>query len=249
MTRALLVCAVAVVSLAVGTVPAPAAEPADPDTFLTYHPGRVTPSLQWILRFQMGQGLLRGDAGVEGAVLDDHGEGGRSNIVVAVSGLRALNWQSAAGLKGRIESNSLTLGEQSFTLSSWDLLLQYELGRTAVACKPGSLVPYLQLGAGWSFHAAEASHFWYGMPGGGPPGAAVAMKVNSGVALEAALGLDVQANRAIALNLQAGYRRDEPHYRISISGEPDRPGTLHFSEVCIRGGVKFMIGEVERGAR
>ena len=247
--RSLLICALAGVLLAAGAAHATAAEAADPDTFLTYHPGPTTPSLQWILRFQMGQGIVRADAGVAGAALNDHRESDHSNLVVAVSGLRAWGWHSAAGLKGRVETNSLTLGPQSFNVSSWDLLLQYELGRTAVARGPGSLTPYVQLGAGWSFHAAEASASWPLMDGGGPPGTPVSMKVTSGLALEGALGLDVQANRAIALNLQAGYRRDEPRYRIVFSGEPARSGTLHLSEVCIRGGVKFLLGRVDGGAR
>jgi len=75
------------------------------------------------------------------------------------------------------------------------------------------------------------------------------MTVASSPALEGALGLDVQANRAIALNLQAGYRRDEPRYRMAFSGAPDRSGTVHLSEVCIRGGVKFLLGRVNGGAR
>lgn len=244
-----LICAVVGVLLATGATQASAAAPAEPDSFLTYHPGPTTPSLQWILRFQMGQGILRADVGVAGAVLNDHRESDHSNIVMALSGLRALDWRSAAGLKGRIETNSLTLGRQPFVLSSWDLLLQYELGRTAVARGPGSLTPYLQLGAGCSLHAAEPSARWPAMPGGGPPGTPVSMKVTSGLALEGALGLDVQANRMIALNLQGGYRRDEPRYRITVSGEPERSGTIHLSEVCIRGGVKFLLGRVDGGAR
>jgi hypothetical protein len=56
----------------------------------------------------------------------------------------------------------------------------------------------------------------------------------------------VQANRGIALNLQGGYRRDEPRYRITVSGEPERSGRLHLSEVCIRGGLKFLLGKVDR---
>jgi hypothetical protein len=249
MRSLLIICALAGALLAASAALATAAEAADPDTFLTYHPGPTTPSLQWILRFQMGQGILRGDAGMAGAALDDHQESDHSNIVVTVSGLRALNWLSAAGLEGRVETNSLTLEPQSFNVSSWDLLLQYELGRTAVARGPGSLTPYLQLGAGWSFHGAEASAHWPFMEGGGPPGTAVSMKVTSSPALEGALGLDVQANRMIALNLQGGYRRDEPRYRIRFSGEPERAGTLHLSEVCIRGGVKFLLGRVGGGAR
>ena len=249
MRSLLILCAVVGVLLAAGAALATAAVPAEPDSFLTYHPGPTTPSLQWILRFQMGQGLLRGNAGVAGAVLNDGQESDRSNIVAALSGLRALDWRSAAGLEGRIETNSLTLGRQSFNVSSWDLLLQYELGRTAVARGPGSFTPYVQLGAGWSFHAAEPSAHWPLMAGGGPPGTPVSMKVTSGLALEGAIGLDVQANRVIALNLQGGYRRDEPRYRITVSGEPERSGTLHLSEVCIRGGVKFLLGRVGGGAR
>ena len=249
MLRSFIICALAGLLLAAGATLATAAAPAEPDSFLTYHPGPTTPSLQWILRFQMGQGIVRGGAGVAGAALNDHREGDHSNLVMAVSGLRALNWHSAAGLEGRVETNSLALGRQSFGLSSWDLLLQYELGQTAVARGPGSLTPYVQLGAGWSFHAAEASQVWVGTAGGGPPGTAVSMKVSSGPALEGALGLDVQANRGIALNLQAGYRRDEPRYRIAVSGEPERSGTLHLSEVCIRGGVKFLLGRVGGNVR
>lgn len=241
-----MICAVVGVLLATGAALATAAAPAEPDTFLTYHPGPTTPSLQWILRFQMGQGILPADVGVAGAVPNDSRESDHSNIVMALSALRALNWHSAAGLKGRIETNSLTLGRQSFNVSSWDLLLQYELGQTAVARGPGSFTPYVQLGAGWSFHAAEPSAYWPGMAGGGPPGTPVSMKVTSSLALEGALGLDVQANRGIALNLQGGYRRDEPSYRITVSGEPDRSGTIHLSEICIRGGVKFLLGRVDR---
>jgi hypothetical protein len=240
--------AVAWVLFAAGAARATAAEPAEPDTFLTYHPGPTMPTLQWILRFQMGQGILPADAGVADAVLDDHRESDHSNLVAALSGLRACGRHGAAGLKGRVETNSLTLGPQSFNVSSWDLLLQYEIGQTAVARGPGSLTPYVQLGAGGSFHSAEPSAHWPGMAGGGPPGTPVSMTIASGVALEGALGLDVQANRAIALNLQAGYRRDEPRYRIAFSGEPDRSGTMHLSEVCIRGGVKFLLGRVDGGA-
>ena len=249
MPRSLVICAIAGALLVAGATRAIAAEPVAADTFLTYHRGPTRPSLQWILRFQMGQGILPADAGPAGSVLDDHRESDQSSLVVALSGLRALNWHSAAGLKGRVETNSLTLGPQSFNVSSWDLLLQHELGQTAVARGPGSLTPYVQLGAGWSFHAAEPSAHWPGMAGGGPPGTPVSMAITSGPALEAALGLDVQANRAIALNLQAGYRCDEPRYRMTVSGEPDRSGTMHLSEVCVRGGLKFLLGAVDGGGR
>ena len=249
MLRSFIPCAVAWTLLVAGAPVAHAAMPAERDSFLTYHRGPATRSLQWILRFQMGRGILPDESGVAGAVLNGRQDADHSNLVMAMSGLRALDWHSAAGLKGRFEANSLTLGRQSFTLNSWDLLLQYELGQSAVARGPGSLTPYLQLGTGWSFHAATASNEWPRMPGGGPQGTPVSMKLTSGVALEAALGLDVQANRAIALNLQAGYRRDEPRYRMTVSGEPDRSGTLHLSGVCIRGGVKFLLGRVDGGAR
>jgi hypothetical protein len=249
MLRSLILCMVTGVLLAARAALATAAAPAAPDSFLTYHSGPTTASLQWILRFQLGQGILPAESGVVGAVFNDRLDSGHSSLVMAVSGLRALNWHSAAGLEGRVETNSLTLGVQSFHLSSWDLLPQYELGQTAVARRPGSLTPYLQLGAGWSFHAAVPSALWPMMAGGGPSGAPVSMKVTSGPALEGALGLDVQANRGIALNLQAGYRRDEPRYRIAVSGEPDRSGTLHLSEACIRGCAKFLLGRVDGGRR
>ena len=225
-----------------GAAHAAAVGPAAPDTFLTYHRAPIAETQQWILRFQMGQGIPPAGGGIAGAVLDE-------NMVMALSSLRACSQLGAAGIAGRIETSSASLARQSFHIASWDLLLQYEIGRSAIACRPGSLTPYVQLGAGWSFHTAEASAFWPGMPGGGPAGTPTSLMINSGLSLEAALGLDVQANRATALNLQAGWRRDEPHYRMTISGEPARSGTLRLSGVCIRGGLKFLLGRIDGGGR
>lgn len=242
MPRSLLTCAAALALLAPGAAHAASATPAAPDTFLTYHRGATAATPQWILRFQMGQGLLPAGAGIAGAVLDE-------KLVMAVSVLRAWNRFGAAGIAGRVETNSDSLARQRFNLSSWDLLLQYEAGRSAIARRPGSLTPYAQLAAGWSFHAASASASWPGMAGGGPAGTPTRMRLDSSPSLEAALGLDVQANRALALNLQAGWRRDEPRYRMAIGGEADRAGTLRLSGVCVRGGFKFLLGRVNGDAR
>ena len=223
------------------------AAPAPRDTVLTYHPGPIAPRLCWILRFQMGKGAPRGDAGVPGAVLNEGGDAG-SNLVVTLGGLRPLNQWSAAGLELRCESNGLTVGRQSFTIGSLDLLLRGELGRTGLRRHPGTLAPYLQIGAGWAFHWASAQNTWVGMVNGGPDGAPTAMSVRSSPAFESALGLDVQGNRYISINLQAGWRADSPRYRMSVAAEPDRTGRLRLSGLCVRGGVKFFVAPLV-GAR
>lgn len=223
------------------------AAPVPRDTVLTYHAGPVAPRQCWILRFQMGKGALRGDAGVPGAVLNEGGEAG-SSMVAALAGLRPLNGWSAAGLELRCESNAVTLAPQSFTVGSLDLLLRGELGRTGLRRHPGTLVPYLQIGAGWALHWTNAQRIWVGMANGGPDGVPTAMSVRSSPAFESALGLDVQANRFLSINLQAGWRVDSPRYRMSVAAEPDRTGTLRLSGVCVCGGVKFLVAPLV-GAR
>jgi len=216
------------------------AAPAPRDTVLTYHAGPITPRQCWILRFQMGKGAPRGDAGVPGAALNQGGDTG-SNMVATLAALRPLNGWTAAGLELRYESNAVTLAPQSFTIGSLDFLLRGELGRTGLRRRPRALAPYLQIGAGWASHWTIAQRIWVGMANGGPDGAPTALSVRSSPALEAALGLDVQANRYISINLQAGWRADSPRYRMSVAAEPDRTGTLRLSGVCVRGGIKFFL--------
>lgn len=191
----------------------------------------------WTMRIQLGTGRLTRDLGIPGGVLDN-GQDDHTTMMAALAVLWPLSNRLAVGLKGSAEGHAVTLGRQTFHVGDSDLLAQLEWGGTATTHKSRTLVPYAQIGVGffWNLGTPETI-FLMGAPVGVPLG----LDLGNSPGVEAAIGVDFQMNTGLALNLQAGWRYDETHYRMDIAHQPAQYGDLHLSEKSIRGGIKLCV--------